>query len=100
MTLTDDSAKTSLFGQVNKSQASGDHRPDSEAIREVLADGSAIAVFCRGCGRTQGLSKSGLDSLLDEAGLQPIGNPSEFLLSCGRCPICFDSFDGMELIRR
>ena len=86
-----------LFNQIQKPIAIGQHHPNIQTIKETLIEGSLIALFCYGCGYTQGVDQEGLDFITKETNLDLPKNLSDKIITVDHCNLCDENLENLKI---
>ncbi|MFA6227567.1 MAG: hypothetical protein WC668_00045 [Patescibacteria group bacterium] len=86
-----------LFNQINKAVADGNHWPDVNIIKEALSGDAIIAIFCHGCGFTQGLTQEGLNIIAQDTELKLTENNNGIFIGVDRCNLCDDNLENLRI---
>lgn len=99
MTLEEskNSPSQQLFNQIKKPIITGEHHPDSQTIKDALAEGSLVAIFCHGCGYTQGVDQDGLNFIIQNTDLELLEDWSNKFISVNRCNLCDECLDNLKI---
>ncbi len=93
----DNKIPAELLGRVRRPAATGGHLPKPDTIKATLAEGATMALFCHGCGFTQGIDQEGLEYILEETKLEIPVDQTEVYIGLDSCNLCGTDLENLRL---